>query len=77
MIVRLAAYTHAITLYHAVTCIVLYTCMGKTKPLHLSAAERRNLHTAVYAGDALRVSAQLLYGVCDILWLEMPQAAYR
>lgn len=73
----LAAYTYAATRYHKVPCIVLYTCTGKTKPLHLSVAERRNLHTAVYADDALRVSAQILYSVCDILWLEMPQAAYR
>lgn len=46
-------------------------------PLHLAVAERRNLHTAVYAGDALRVFAQMLYNVCDILLQEMPQAAYR
>lgn len=65
------------TRYHVVPCIVLYTCMGKTMPLHLAVAERRNLHKAVYAGDALRVSAQMLYSVCDILWLEIPQAAYR
>lgn len=65
------------TRYHKVPCIVLYTCMGKTMPLHLAVAERRNRQTAVYADDALRVSVQMLYSVCDILWLEMPQVAYR
>lgn len=65
------------TRYHVVPCIVLYTCMGKTMPQHLSVAERRNLHTAVYAGDALRVSAQMLYSVCDILLQEMSPVAYR
>lgn len=58
-----------------VYCII-YLCR-KTKPLHLAVAERRNLHTTVYAGDALQVSVRMMYNVCDIPQQEMPQAAYK
>lgn len=53
------------TMWYRVLYYILVS--GKTMPLHLSVAERRNLHTTVYASDALRVSVRMMYNVCDIL----------
>lgn len=64
-----------VTMWYHVLYYILVS--GKIMPLHLAVAERRNLHTAVYAGDALQVSVRMMYNVCDIPQQEMQLAAYK